>query len=200
MAESALTSGELSSIIFISGGVRSGKSSFAEKRAAKSAQEINGRLHYIAAGQNSDAEMAERILRHQKDRNESGLTWKTWEQPVGLTDLSGVFSKKDVVLLDCLTTLLNNEFFMIDEQWKNDDFQQMVMKSILEGIKQISAQCYQFIIVSNEVLSEVYGDNELTFIYGKMLGQLHQEIVAKAQKAYLVEAGIPLLMKGAEKV
>ena len=196
MAVSSLAHGVASSIIFICGGVRSGKSSFAEKIAAEDAAKINGQLHYLAAGRNSDAEMTERIARHQKDREQSGLAWKTWEQPVDLIALTGVFSKKDVVLLDCLTTLLNNEFFSVDEQWQNVDFQKKVMKSILAGIEQISAQCYQLIIVSNEVLHEAQGDNELVFIYGKILGQLHQQVVAKAHHAYLVEAGIPLLMKG----
>lgn len=188
-----------SSIVFISGGVRSGKSSFAEKLAAESARKINGHLHYIAAGQNSDAEMAERIIRHQKDRQKSGLAWKTWEHPLELAKIAAVFSKKDIVLLDCLTTLLNNEFFKQEEQWMNSDFQRSVKQSILEGIELISQQCNQFIIVSNEVLNEVQGKNELVFVYGKMLGELHQEIVAKASWAFLVEASIPLLMKGAEK-
>lgn len=187
-----------SSLVFISGGVRSGKSSFAEKFAADKAEETGGRLHYIAAGQSSDPEMEKRIFRHQRDRSESGLIWKTWEQPVGLTKLSGVFTNKDIVLLDCLTTLLNNEFFRMDEQWIKPDFQRTVMQSILEGVEEIARKCQLFIVVSNEVLHERQGDNELVFIYGKMLGKLHQNIVAKAKQAYLVEAGIPLLMKGVE--
>lgn len=187
-----------SSLVFISGGVRSGKSSFAEKLAADTAKKIGGQLHYIAAGQSSDLEMEKRILRHQKGRLESGLNWITWEQPVGLMKLANVFTKKDIVLLDCLTTLLNNEFFCIDEQWIKPDFQRIVMQSIIEGIKEISRKCKLLVVVSNEVLYERQGDNELVFIYGKMLGQLHQSIVAKANKAYLVEAGIPLLMKGTE--
>ncbi|MBS4192547.1 bifunctional adenosylcobinamide kinase/adenosylcobinamide-phosphate guanylyltransferase [Bacillus sp. FJAT-49705] len=188
-----------SSLIFISGGVRSGKSSFAEKLAADYAQEIDGQLHYIAAGQSSDPEMEERIRRHQNDRLESGLNWTTWEQPVELTKLRHTFQSKDIVLLDCLTTLLNNEFFSQDEMWKSPDFQKQVMASIMEGIEQIAQKCHHFIIVSNEVVYEPLGDRELVYIYGKMLAQLHRNIVAKAYQAFLVEAGIPLLMKGIER-
>ena len=187
-----------SGVIFISGGVRSGKSSFAEKLATEAAKETNGQLHYIAAGQSTDPEMAERIARHQRDRETSRLTWKTWEQPVELGNIADLFIKKDIVLLDCLTTLLNNEFFQQDEEWKKPDFQRKVMKSILSGIEGISQSCQLFIIVSNEVLNEIQGDNELVRIYGRMLGQLHQQIVAIAKQAFLVEAGIPLLMKGRE--
>ncbi|WNS75912.1 bifunctional adenosylcobinamide kinase/adenosylcobinamide-phosphate guanylyltransferase [Bacillus sp. DTU_2020_1000418_1_SI_GHA_SEK_038] len=187
-----------STIIFISGGVRSGKSSFAEQLAAEEAKKTGGQLHYIAAGQASDSEMKERILRHQKDRLDSGLNWKTWEKPNELQEFSGFFTDTDIILLDCLTTLLNNEFFSVDEQWMKLEFQQKVMQGILEGIKQISQNCHRLIIVSNEVLNESQGSNELVFIYRRMLGQLHQQIVAKAKQAYLVEAGIPILMKGKE--
>lgn len=188
-----------SSLVFISGGVRSGKSSFAEKLATDEAAETGGQLHYIAAGQASDQEMEQRIRRHQEDRLNSGLNWKTWEQPVRLKALSDVFIDTDIVLLDCLTTLLNNEFFSVEEQWVNPDFQSLVMQSILEGITLISQKCHRLIIVSNEVLYESLGDNELVIIYGRMLGKLHQQIVTKANEAYLVEAGIPLLMKGMEQ-
>ena len=52
-----------SSIIFITGGVRSGKSQFAEELAAKIwQQEASGGLHYIASMQASDKEMTKRII------------------------------------------------------------------------------------------------------------------------------------------
>ena len=184
-----------SSLIFISGGVRSGKSSFAEKLAADMARQTAGNLHYIAAGQASDTEMKERIVRHQKDRLASGLRWKTWEQPTDIMALSEAFGRHDIVLLDCLTTLLNNEFFAVDGQWKMASFQEQVMCSIMKGIEQITRCCQALIVVSNEVLYESIGENELVFTYSKMLGQLHQHAVANAKQAYLVEAGIPILMK-----
>ncbi len=58
-----------SSIIFITGGVRSGKSRFAEKTAATWWQQSpTGTLHYIATMQATDSEMEKRIDRHKKDR------------------------------------------------------------------------------------------------------------------------------------
>jgi adenosylcobinamide kinase / adenosylcobinamide-phosphate guanylyltransferase len=189
---------EPSSLVFISGGVRSGKSSFAEKVAADIAGQTGGQLHYIAAGQSTDSEMKNRIARHQKDRLESGLNWKTWEQSRDLRQLSGAFSSNDIVLLDCITTLLNNEFFASEDEWKNPQFQNQVIGSIKEGVEQIAESCHTLVVVSNEVLNESLGENELVFTYGKILGQLHQHLTAMAKRAYLVEAGIPILMKGAE--
>ncbi|SEM09938.1 adenosylcobinamide kinase /adenosylcobinamide-phosphate guanylyltransferase [Mesobacillus persicus] len=198
---------EQSFLIFISGGVRSGKSQFAEKLAV----DLSGltpdrtgntpyQLHYIAAGQASDEEMKTRILRHQTDRHFSGLNWITWEQPTELTKLSEVFSKHDVVLLDCLTTLLNNEFFKEENLWGNILFQEQIMAEILEAIEKITSSCHALIVVSNEVFYDTSGDQELIYTYKKILGKLHQKVVAKAQKAYLVESGIPLLMKGGKSI
>ncbi|WP_079508838.1 bifunctional adenosylcobinamide kinase/adenosylcobinamide-phosphate guanylyltransferase [Mesobacillus jeotgali] len=185
-----------SSLIFISGGVRSGKSRFAEILAGKWEAKYSGQLHYVAAGQPSDQEMKERILRHQQDREFSGLHWRTWEIPRNLSSLSMVLTKNDIVLLDCLTTLLNNEFFYKDGQWKNDNFPKMIAIKIINELKQVAEQARAFIIVSNEVLGEAVTDDRLVFTYAKVLGQLHQAIVKEADYAYLVEAGVPIMMKG----
>ena len=75
-----------SSIIFITGGVRSGKSSVCRKNSNGIGGRSlgNGQLHYIAAMQPSDSEMEKRICRHQEDRRQSGYYWQTWEQPVSI--------------------------------------------------------------------------------------------------------------------
>lgn len=182
-------------LIFVTGGVRSGKSSFAEELAVHTASITGGPLHYIAAGQASDDEMLFRIKRHQKDRDESGFNWTTWEKPTALHELSESFKQNDIILLDCLTTLLNNEFFH-SESFNNREFQHELIYSIKEGIIQILNACDTLIIVSNEVLNDFLGESELVLTYGKLLGHLHQFITQLAEEAYLVEAGVPVKMKG----
>lgn len=186
-----------SSLIFISGGVRSGKSHFAEIHAGKWEAKYSGQLHYVAAGQPSDQEMKDRIMRHQQDREFCGLHWRTWEIPRNLSPLSTVLTKNDIVLLDCLTTLLNNEFFHTDRQWEMDDFPSKIVTKIMNELKQAAQQARFLIIVSNEVLGEAIVDDGLVFTYAKVLGQLHQALVKEADYAYLVEAGVPIMMKGA---
>lgn len=181
-------------LIFITGGVRSGKSTFAEKTAASAAS--TGRLHYIAAGKSSDEEMAERILLHQKQRDESGSGWRTWEQPAGIGELAAAFTKQDVLLLDCLTTLLNNELFGTGGRWESPAFQEEVKERILADIQSLNESTGALIIVSNEVQFEPFEAGSVSQIFARLLGQLHQRIVGMAVQAYLVEAGIPLLMKG----
>lgn len=185
---------EASSLIFITGGVRSGKSSYAEKTAIKRALKVEGTLNYIATGVRSDHEMEERIARHQKEREESPYAWKTWEKSTDIGSLAPFFHEKDVLLLDCLTTLLNNEFFSLHGDL-DEAFLEEVFHRILSGIKAIKSSCNQLIIVSNEVLFEPFSHNEMVLNYYRMIGKLHQRLVELANQAYLVEAGVPILMK-----
>ena len=182
-------------LIFICGGARSGKSTFAEQIAMKQAQEKRKRLHYIATSRPTDAEMKHRVRLHQQQRAQSGADWKTWECPMDLDQIASAFQSTDIVLLDCLTILLSNELFA-----QNDDeapvTTSQIIFNILHGIKMITKKAGMFIIVSNEVLYESVLDNSIVQTYQEILGQLHQEIVKVATKAYAVEAGIPVLMKG----
>jgi adenosylcobinamide kinase/adenosylcobinamide-phosphate guanylyltransferase len=187
---------EPSHLIFITGGVRSGKSSFAEKLAIELADGINGRLNYVACGRPLDHEMALRIQHHQKRRKSSHRPWRTWERPMKIEGISSVFQQGDVVLLDCLTTLLNNELFHDESSWKQIAFQQKVVDSIKRGIKAIRQKCSVFIIVSNEVLNEELHKGKIVYTYAKLLGHLHQSLIKQASAAYLIESGVPILMKG----
>lgn len=189
-----------SSIIFITGGVRSGKSRFAEKTAATWWQQSpTGTLHYIATMQATDSEMEKRIDRHKKDRIKEGLPWRTWEKPVSVGDLACHFRQEDIVLLDCLTTWLNNEFFFASDGWDDAQFHEDLFDKMWNGIDKIRSHVNKLIIVSNEVLHEPLANNELVIAYSRILGLLHRQIVANAYQAILIEAGIPIFMKEGEE-
>lgn len=183
-------------ITFITGGVRSGKSSFAEKMAVAIAEKNGGDLYYIACGRSSDPEMSERIKRHKIYRENSSIPWNTLEFATNIQQACSYFSEHSVVLLDCLTTLLNNELFSNRESWERSDIQEEVKRSIKKGILEIQKACSHLLIVSNEVLNEQIDESLVVFTYGKILGQLHQWLVQQSSTAYLLEAGIPRLMKG----
>ncbi|WP_066055146.1 bifunctional adenosylcobinamide kinase/adenosylcobinamide-phosphate guanylyltransferase [Robertmurraya korlensis] len=182
-------------LIFISGGVRSGKSSFAEKTAMSLAKSTHGNLHYIASGVAFDAEMKDRINRHQVQRNEGEQQWTTWEEPYFLHKLSTAFQSNDIVLFDCLTNLLNNRLFQTEERLMDPSFHEEIKKSIMDGILTIQKNCHTLIVVSNEILNEPIFSNDLVLVYAKLLGRLNQQVVSTAKEAYLVEAGIPICMK-----
>ncbi|MGY0691990.1 bifunctional adenosylcobinamide kinase/adenosylcobinamide-phosphate guanylyltransferase [Virgibacillus sp. FSP13] len=187
-------------LIFITGGARSGKSTFAERYAASLAEKTDGNLHYIATSKPTDREMKERIARHQRQRQESGLDWKTTECPVDLPTMVDVLQQNDIVLLDCLTVLLTNELFregFSENLLEQADYQETVMQTIWQGIKEIRTHAKTLLIVSNEVLHEPMIDSALVHVYCRLLGKLHQQIVRNATEAYVVAAGVPIAMKGA---
>ena len=84
-------------LIFLTGGVRSGKSDHAERMAARYED-----VAYIATAISTDAEMRRRIDKHQQRRPQ---TWKTYEAPY---DIAGAVreNEHEAYLIDCITCLL----------------------------------------------------------------------------------------------
>ncbi|WP_377887731.1 bifunctional adenosylcobinamide kinase/adenosylcobinamide-phosphate guanylyltransferase [Alkalihalobacillus sp. R86527] len=184
----------MANIIFISGGVRSGKSSYAEKRAIRMAECEHKNLYYIACGEPVDEEMKARIAQHKYDRTTSMFLWETIESPVNVGSVAPRIDSGGIVLLDCLTTLLSNELFKGGD-WSDADFQKRMTKKITSDLNAIAENCDALIIVSNELSFEPF-DSDLVKAYVRLLGYLHQWVVERADEACLVEASIPILMKG----
>ncbi|MGR3765997.1 bifunctional adenosylcobinamide kinase/adenosylcobinamide-phosphate guanylyltransferase [Rossellomorea sp. NS-SX7] len=179
-------------MIFICGGVRSGKSSFAESRAESYQSALpQASLHYIACGRAVDDEMSQRIRRHQDDRRKSEHSWMTWECPVNIGYLSETFSSKDIVLLDCVTTLLTNEMF--SAEFINE---RKLTEKVVGDVKELSKNAGKLIFVSNDVFCEPVSTNDFVRNFTKTLGMVHQKLVEMAAEAYSVKNGIPVLKKG----
>lgn len=171
-------------LIFISGGVRSGKSSFAEKLVT----ELNeNRKIYLATSIPYDNEMKERVTKHQNSRKDLG--WTTIEKSTNLDEIIPLLNKDDVVLIDCLTLWLSNEMF--SDQIKID-----VNNDIMKSIKNINNEVKDLVIVSNDIFSGVPSYEETTLTYIKNLGNLHVEIVKISNVAYECISGIPIKRKG----
>lgn len=186
-------------LIFISGGARSGKTSFAENYALEIAKIQKAPLYYIATSKKEDKEMIDRIQRHQDDRQQSQANWQTIEQARDIAEIKNNFSAQAVALLDCVTLLATNELFYGDfnvDKFANRDYQKEIKEKIVDGISQISKKVATLIVVSNEVLYESFDpDNQLVWFYQKLLGDIHQELVRMADEAYLIEAGLPIKKK-----
>ena len=183
-------------LTFISGGVRSGKSAYAEKLLVKKAS--GGRLVYIASGTATDLEMENRIKQHQVDRSE--FNWKTLEQPTRLEEVLPFIQPGDLVLWDCLTTWLANELYVGWETGTPCIAQSGCMERKAEElhktIELILATVSQLVIVSNEVLDDLQPTDEETETYRKWLGEIHQKLVARAHTAIEMEYSIPIYWKG----
>ncbi|WP_160723304.1 bifunctional adenosylcobinamide kinase/adenosylcobinamide-phosphate guanylyltransferase [Bacillus sp. USDA818B3_A] len=181
---------DTASLIFITGGVRSGKSRFAERMAEIIAARSGRNLYYIATGVPFDSEMRERIKKHQQDRENQKVHWNTIEQSISIGNLADQVHDRDILLLDCVTTLLNNELYS-----SRDISEQVVYDKMITGILALKRQAGTLIVVSNEVLNEPIVDNVLVQSYKRLLGSIHQRLVESSDQAYLVEAGIPIAMK-----
>jgi adenosylcobinamide kinase / adenosylcobinamide-phosphate guanylyltransferase len=163
-------------LIFVTGGARSGKSSFALEKAI----ELGGdEVTFVATAERSDDEMTDRIVRHQLERPKA---WKTVEAPreVSIADL-----KSRVVLLDCLSLLVSNLLL--------DGLEEEV---ILGRVRQILESRNQtLMVVSNEVGMGLVPEYPLGRQFRDVLGRANQLVARASTQAYFLVAGIPLRLK-----
>jgi len=182
-------------ITFITGGARSGKSSF----ALKTASALDGQKAYLATAEAFDQEMKERIFKHKKER---GVTWDTHEEPIKIADtLKGMTDRYDVVVLDCLTLWLSNLVCNNMDCDKEIDNFIAVLKNISaipeSPLRQTqNSEFCKLFIVSNEVGMGIVPENELARRFRDFAGILNQKAAEIADEVYLVTAGIPMKIKG----
>lgn len=177
----------LGNIIFITGGVRSGKSAFAESYAIQQFQKHNKEdLYYLASGVAFDEEMVDRIKRHQQDRTTSIVKWKTIDIidkiPTKLT-----FSSKDVVLWDCITTWLSNVLYKTERDENRIQKIEQYVTLFKQKVLAWGQAGAQLLIVSNEVLDEPSSPYDEANLYRKMLGDIHRWLVSVSTKSYEVD-------------
>ncbi|WP_102693129.1 bifunctional adenosylcobinamide kinase/adenosylcobinamide-phosphate guanylyltransferase [Rummeliibacillus pycnus] len=181
-------------LIFITGGVRSGKSAYAEQQLQSLAEKYHAeRLVYVATGVAFDDEMKKRIARHQFDRQKQQKNWITLEQPTHLQQLLSTIQKGDVVLWDCVTTWLTNEFYEGFEtgvcNWQRPLELGKRITEMKNTILQLHSMQIPVVIVSNEVLDEPISKSHEVKLYQEYLGKLHQWFVQFATRAVEMEYG-----------
>ncbi|NHN91667.1 bifunctional adenosylcobinamide kinase/adenosylcobinamide-phosphate guanylyltransferase [Acetobacter sicerae] len=164
-------------IELVLGGVRSGKSRYAESVV----KQFPAPWVYLATGRAWDAEMQERIVRHQADRGEG---WRTIEEPLELADALAAAGDAPV-LVDCLTLWLTN--LLMEER----DIS-VAKEQLLEVLSRRKALT---VLVGNEVGLGIVPENALARRFRDEAGWLHQAIAGLAQKVVLSVAGIPCVIK-----
>lgn len=176
-------------ITLILGGARSGKSSYAQRLAEETGKSVT----FLATAQALDEEMSARIQKHRAERPN---TWETLEVPF---DLAACVSsiKSEVVLLDCITLLVNNLVmqFVKEDLVEEAPFMQAVQKETEELITSIRAGQQEWIIVSNEVGLGLVPAYQMGRIYRDALGWANQRLAREAEKVIFMVAGIPTTIK-----
>ena len=182
-------------IILVTGGARSGKSSFAEKLALKIG---NGRAAYIATAQVFDDEMNFRVKLHKSRR---GDNWRTFEAPFAAEEkISEAGKNFNAILFDCVTIYVSNFLCaaeLDDEKFLYDNLRELIQKLIDAALNSDATT----IFVSNEVGFGIVPENKLARRFRDLAGLANQMLAAHADKVFLTVAGIAVdIKKLAEKI
>lgn len=177
-------------IILVTGGARSGKSSFAENLYKNENDVV-----YIATSKIFDKEMENRVEAHRKQRP---ITWRTFEANY---NLDKAVEKEDFYLLDCITLLSSNIMYDITKDLEDIDFstQEKVEKRITNEldklINKIRRENKNLILVTNELGMSIVPENKLARIYRDVQGRINQKVAKESDQVYLVVCGLPVRVK-----
>ncbi len=166
-------------ITFITGGQRSGKSSYAQKLALS----LSANPIYMATSRIWDNEHQKRIRRHQIDR---GPQWINIEEE---KNLSQHITNGQVVLIDCVTLWLTNYFF------DNESKVELSLNEAKQEFERLLETDSQIIVVSNEIGLGGISENEIQRKFTDLQGWMNQYIASKADSVILMVSGIPLTVK-----
>ena len=179
-------------LIFILGGARSGKSSYAEQLAAQRGTHVT----YVATAQAWDEEMAVRIANHKAQRP---AHWRTVEAPqqVGsaLAAAEAAGGECEGVGVDCLTLLASTVMLALPEPVgvaAAEDALRAEVDALLAAYAESRAT---WIIVSNEVGLGIVPSYPLGRVYRDALGRANQQLAAAADEVLFMVAGLPMRVK-----
>jgi len=177
----------LKSILYVSGGARSGKSRYAQECAL----ELSDRPIYLATAKHWDTEFEARITRHQADR---ASNFETIECEKNLASISGLLEEGTyegrLIVIDCVTLWLTNYFAGNQDE---DDSTLERIKGDFDVFIRVPAH---YIFISNEIGMGLHPESTLGRKFQDVHGWINQYIASAADKAIFMVSGIPLTVKG----
>lgn len=187
-------------IILITGGERSGKSSYAERTALQ----MDPNPVYLATARIWDEEFRLRVRMHQERR---GTHWTNIEEPL---ELSRHHLAGRTVLVDCLTLWATNFFFRASSNRTASNSRETeeaekaqagletvrhVLQELKEEFDRLTRQDATFLFVTNEIGSGGISTNPVQRQFTDLLGWLNQYVAQKADEVILMVSGIPVKIK-----
>jgi adenosylcobinamide kinase/adenosylcobinamide-phosphate guanylyltransferase len=175
-------------LILILGGARSGKSAYAERLA----RERGGQVLFVATATAGDEEMAARIAAHRAARP---TDWRTLEAPTEVAArVAEAGDPASTIILDCLTLLVSN--LLLDHDGAGEPTVVRAVETEIDALlAQVDLGAATWIVVSNEVGMGLVPPYPLGRAYRDLLGRVNARIAARADRAYLLVAGLPLDLK-----
>lgn len=182
-------------IILVTGGARSGKSTYAEEMAKGFGENVL----YVATSIPFDDEMKLRIKKHREQRP---AHWETLEAYKDLDrHLQEKVAGKSAVLLDCVTIMVTNLMFEGLKDFDNIQTEEavaveaMILKEVNKLIDTVSKVETPFIVVTNELGMGIVPEYPSARLFRDIAGRVNQVIARSAQEVYLCVSGIPVKIK-----
>ena len=176
--------------VFISGGCKNGKSSYAQI-LCKKMHKPGTTLYYLATMIPGDKEDEMRITLHQKDRKDLGFQTIEAGRDIFATLVN--YDNNGTYLLDSVTALLANEMFLPCGSFLPD-----VYLKVTDDLKKIIAAVNNLIIVSDFIYSDAVIYDELTENYRRGLAYIDMQMAALCDIVVEACAGIHIVHKGEE--
>lgn len=168
-------------LVVIGGGARSGKSRYAEERAALR----TGERRFLATAVAFDDEMRARVLAHQRDR---GQRFVTIEVPEALEEALRDSAAASVVVIDCLTLWLSN---LLLAGSSDADIEARV-EQLVTVLRSVPAEV---LIVTNEVGMGIVPENALARRFRDVAGRAHQRLGREADELIFATMGVLLRLR-----
>ncbi len=169
-------------LTFITGGARSGKSSFAQRIG----QQRDTDVLFVATAEARDDDMAARIARHQAERP---AHWRTLEVPRAPAVALRTVEPASLVILDCMTLWVTNLLLAEQPTWAAAEAE---LEDLLAWYQ---ASQTELVIVSNEVGLGIVPSDRLSRDFREWLGRFNQRIAASANEVYFMVAGLAVELK-----
>jgi adenosylcobinamide kinase/adenosylcobinamide-phosphate guanylyltransferase len=180
-------------LTLVLGGVRSGKSRFAEELAHRRGGDD---VLFVATAENRDGEMDHRIQKHKESRPDS---WVTLEQPLGVGH--AILEREEssrIILIDCLTILVSNVLCqdpdLVLSPKSIDHIHHQLMNEIDQIIEVARVKRSHVIVVSGEVGLGIVPEHPLGRAFRDLLGWANQSLAKHANATYMMISGfaVPL--------
>lgn len=180
-------------IVVVYGGSGSGKSKVSENISEKLfQQEQKEYLYYIATMMPYGVESEQKIKRHRRQRQGKNFIVKEIYYDLEKKDF-----KNSVILLDCLSNLVANEWYRYISNIKKEEKKKAkneISKKIVESLIKIKKQNCDIVVVTNDIFRSVRTHWEGEEDYLSCLGIVNRCLVEQADMVYQIisEQGICL--------
>ena len=156
----------------------------------------------IATAQPWDAEMRQRIARHQVDRARRVPGLATLEEPLALAEaITRLSSPRHLLVVDCLTLWLTNLLMPMKNNEQNTPLP-LYLNGVSATQKEVDALLAALatapgpvVLVGNEIGLGVIPMGAQVRAFVDALGLLNQRVAAQAQRVVLMVSGLPVVIK-----